>query len=129
MKNATKKDPAIAKCGAGKLVAILEMLESDGRIQLTESGRALLSSAKAMAAQPFAAELPEADRPLAVRLREWRKGKSRQLGHSPYIILRNSRLFAVATARPSDLEQLAACGVGTKFVEKFGAEILSLIAA
>lgn len=81
--------------------------------------------AKAAAAPP--AELSEADAPLFEQLKAWRLKAAE--GKPAYTVAHNSTLTAIATARPSDEQSLAAIrGVGPSFVAKHGADVLGIVA-
>jgi superfamily II DNA helicase RecQ len=74
--------------------------------------------------------LNEPQRLLLQRLREWRREKAEQAGIPVFIIATNSELLALVTRAPRTLEALRDIrGFGKKKVERYGKELLDLIAA
>ncbi len=70
-----------------------------------------------------------ADRELFERLRAWRGDLARATGKPAYTIFSNVTLLEIAERRPEDLRSLAACrGVGPAKLEKYGDEVLELVA-
>ena len=70
----------------------------------------------------------EIDEPLLDRLREWRQERSRALKVPAYVIFTDATLVAIAEQRPVDRAGLVAIsGIGAQKLEKFGAEVLSLV--
>jgi ATP-dependent DNA helicase RecQ len=68
------------------------------------------------------------DEPLLAALKEWRKRASN--GKPAYTVAHNSTLEAIAALKPATLADLAAIkGVGPTFVERYGDQVLGLIAA
>jgi DNA helicase-2/ATP-dependent DNA helicase PcrA len=71
---------------------------------------------------------PEA-RALFDRLRDWRKERAAGLGQPAYCVFTDATLTAIATARPARGTELAGLpGVGATKLDKFGAEVLALVA-
>ncbi|MFC5288856.1 ATP-dependent DNA helicase UvrD2 [Actinokineospora guangxiensis] len=71
----------------------------------------------------------EVDQSLLERLREWRHERSRALKVPAYVILTDATLVAIAEQRPVDRAGLVAIsGIGAQKLEKFGAEVLTLVA-
>jgi superfamily II DNA helicase RecQ len=63
-------------------------------------------------------------------LRAWRLALARQQGVPPYVVLHDSTLLAIVTARPHTTEQLRRVpGMGPVRVEKHGAAILAILEA
>ena len=74
--------------------------------------------------------LTENDLPLFNVLREWRAERSKEEGIPPYIICTNLQLAKIAVTRPSSLNALQGIeGIGRSKIEKYGKEILQIIAS
>jgi superfamily II DNA helicase RecQ len=74
--------------------------------------------------------LTDNDWPLFNRLREWRAERSKAEGVPPYIICTNTQLAKITVMRPSSLNALQSIeGIGRAKSEKYGTEILQLIAS
>ncbi|MGX7827077.1 ATP-dependent DNA helicase UvrD2 [Actinokineospora sp. 24-640] len=70
----------------------------------------------------------EVDGPLLDRLREWRHERSRALKVPAFVIFTDATLTAIAEQRPVDRAALVAIsGIGASKLERFGAEVLSLV--
>jgi len=66
----------------------------------------------------------------AQRLREWRLARAKADDVPPYVVFHDSVLQAIAAARPASLGELAQIsGVGPAKLERYGAEVLALVAA
>ncbi len=66
---------------------------------------------------------------LATLLRRWRAEKAKDKGVAPYSILHQKALQAIATNAPRTIAELKRqSGVGPKTLEKYGKEILDLVA-
>ncbi len=71
----------------------------------------------------------DAHAPLVVLLKQWRKQRAEAEGLPPYVVLQQKALLAIATNLPTDPAALKRqLGVGAKTVERYGAEILALVA-
>ena len=72
----------------------------------------------------------EVGRPaLVAKLKNWRRERAAKEGVPPYIILGNMALLYIVAACPATAEELlAVSGVGESKVEKYGREILDIIA-
>jgi ATP-dependent DNA helicase RecQ len=69
------------------------------------------------------------DQPLLGRLRQWRSEVAREHGVPAYVVFHDTTLHAIARLRPSSLEQIAAIsGVGDRKLERYGQQILALLA-
>ena len=69
------------------------------------------------------------DEALFERLREWRKGRASDLGQPAYCVFTDATLLAIAEASPTTTADLSAIpGIGTTKLDKFGAEVLALVA-
>ncbi len=76
------------------------------------------------------AELEAPVRPLFDALRQWRNEKAKSDGVPAYVLLTNRQMAAVAERRPSTISQLQEIdGVGESRTERWGKEVLALIAA
>ena len=75
------------------------------------------------------AQVAEADLPLFDALRDWRAERARRDGVPPYLICTNQQLAAMINARPQSLTKLGSIdGIGKAKLEKYGQEILALLA-
>ena len=69
------------------------------------------------------------DEALFERLRDWRKTRAAALGQPAYCVFTDATLQAIAESGPADVGALAAIpGVGPTKLDKFGAEVLALVA-
>ncbi|MET0420147.1 MAG: ATP-dependent DNA helicase UvrD2 [Acidimicrobiia bacterium] len=77
-----------------------------------------------------ARDLTDVDRPLYEALVEWRRRISNASGAPAYVVFHDATLAAVAVARPrTPRDLLALSGVGPVKVERYGDEVLALVAA
>ncbi|HEY8256784.1 MAG TPA: ATP-dependent DNA helicase RecQ [Gemmatimonadales bacterium] len=68
------------------------------------------------------------DSPLRASLEQWRSATARSMGVPVFQVLTDATLAALASGRIRDRSSLAALpGVGPRLIEKFGAELLSLV--
>ena len=66
---------------------------------------------------------------LVARLKQWRREKAKEENVAPFIILGNIVLLHIVDACPSTPEELLAVkGFGSSKMEKYGAEILNIVA-
>jgi DNA helicase-2/ATP-dependent DNA helicase PcrA len=66
----------------------------------------------------------------AEALREWRKGRSDSDGVPAFVVLSNRQLEGIAAAMPADERELLACdGIGPTKLERYGEDILAVLAA
>jgi superfamily II DNA helicase RecQ len=64
------------------------------------------------------------------RLRSWRSKRSREDGVPAYVVLHDATLRDLAAARPTTLHELAAVkGFGPTKIERYGDDVLALVAA
>jgi ATP-dependent DNA helicase RecQ len=76
----------------------------------------------------MAASGDPANAPLVAALKEWRLRVS--AGKPAYTVAHNRTLESIAATRPATLDQLAAIrGVGPAFIERYGEQVLTLLAA
>lgn len=72
----------------------------------------------------------DVDPQLVETIRAWRAETAREMSVPAYVVFSDATLAAIAEARPSEpSELLAVPGIGPVKVEKFGAELLALIAS
>jgi ATP-dependent DNA helicase RecQ len=96
----------------------------------TRRGGAGSAGAAAAGAAPRAAELTAEGEALFARLRAWRTSVAKELGMPPYVIFHDSTLRLIAAAPPSTLAGLRQVnGVGDTKLEKYGEQILEVLAA
>jgi superfamily II DNA helicase RecQ len=77
-----------------------------------------------------ARDLDDADAPLYEALVEWRRKISKASGAPAYVVFHDATLVAVAEARPTSRHQLlGVAGIGPVKVERYGDEVLALVAA
>ncbi len=106
---------------------------SDPRRHLAQQ-RAVLKRAKSRATPRTSKAteldaLSEADRALFEALRVWRSGIAKAAGNPAFTVLGNESLIAVAERRPrGNRELLAVKGIGPVKVERYGAEVLRIVA-
>ena len=70
------------------------------------------------------------DSPLLARLRAWRSEKAREQGVPAYVILHDRALHEIAALLPDSVPSLLAVpGIGVAKAERYGRELLTLVAA
>ena len=80
--------------------------------------------------ESYKEKLTENDWPLFNVLREWRVERSKEEGIPPYIICTNLQLAKITVTRPSSLHALQGIeGIGKSKLEKYGKEILKILAS
>jgi ATP-dependent DNA helicase RecQ len=71
-----------------------------------------------------------ADSTLLTNLRAWRSDVARKHSVPAYVVLHDTTIDGIATARPTTLGQLRGVpGIGDKKLEHYGADLLALVAA
>jgi DNA-binding MarR family transcriptional regulator len=107
-------------------------------VELTPEGRKALRDALVLeavvkksawqaGAPGDASAVPDGD-PLLQRLRAWRLEKAREQGVAAFIVAHDSLLRRIVAAKPrSESELRAVKGMGPRKMEKYGAELLSLL--
>ena len=61
-------------------------------------------------------------------LRTWRSEVARKRGAPAYVVLHDTTIEGIATARPTTLEQLRSIpGIGDKKLEHYGDELIALV--
>ena len=117
--------------------------EAHGALKLTEASRSVLKGEQRVELRRVRAttgtrrsrrvapsSLPPADMALMDRLRAWRLNLARSQSVPPYVIFHDKTLAEIARVRPRDLNALGDIGgVGTKKLERYGDELLALLAS
>ncbi len=71
----------------------------------------------------------DADDPLFVRLRTWRRATAKEQGVPAYVVFSDATLQAIAARRPGSIAELAGVpGVGAVKLDRYGAAVLELCA-
>jgi ATP-dependent DNA helicase RecQ len=71
----------------------------------------------------------DADEDVVERLRSWRRERSREDGVPPYVVLHDTTLRQLAATQPRSHDELSAVkGLGPVKVERYGEELLALLA-
>src|SRR5690349_12421796 len=103
-------------------------------VEITSAGRAALAAKTApvltLPAEP--ASVSPGDIPVQTldRLRHWRLETARAAGVPAYVVFHDSTLVAIASARPTSLnELLRVSGVGESKLRKYGEEVLEVLRA
>ncbi|MFN8232329.1 MAG: ATP-dependent DNA helicase UvrD2 [Actinomycetota bacterium] len=79
-------------------------------------------------ARPDATEIPHG--PVFERLRAWRRSRAQADGVPPYVVFHDRTLARIAERMPSDRDELIAIpGIGARKLERYGEEVLRVIAA
>lgn len=85
--------------------------------------------AKSAKKAELTAKIGEADGPLFEALRQWRYDVAQTIAKPPYVIAHDRLLAELAVAKPTTLPALAEfAGIGPAKLERYGEEILSVIA-
>jgi ATP-dependent DNA helicase RecQ len=72
---------------------------------------------------------PQQESPLVARLRQWRSAKAREQGVPAYVILHDRTLLEIAALLPASPRALLAVpGIGLAKVQRYGDELLALVA-
>ncbi|MCE9639066.1 MAG: RecQ family ATP-dependent DNA helicase [Betaproteobacteria bacterium] len=118
-----------------------------GALKLTEASRAVLTggqtvhmrkaqearrerAARKGAKSAVSAGLDDAARELWERLREWRAGIAKEHGVPAYVVFHDATLAELARERPVTEDALSRIsGVGTRKLERYGADLLKLMGA
>jgi len=104
---------------------------------LTEKGRLAWQEKQEISIQLprgyVASEVSEDDEPSAElfeELRNWRRRRASEENVPPYCVLGDKTLRAIAALKPSDEDALAqVSGVGPRKIEKYGVDILAIVAS
>ncbi len=103
--------------------ALVEVETDDGFRVLHASPGATLPALGPKQAGPV-------DDSLVERLRSWRRERSRDDGVPAYVVLHDATLRDLASSRPATLHELAAVkGLGPAKIERYGDEIIAVVAA
>ena len=118
-----------------------------GALKLTEASRAVLTGGQTLhmrkaqearrertarkgAKSAVSAGLDDAARELWERLREWRAGIAKEHGVPAYVVFHDATLAELARERPVTEDALSRIsGVGTRKLERYGADLLKLMGA
>src|SRR5262249_35422501 len=105
--------------------------ESDPRQRIADARRSVRDAGGAASDRRHPARsLDGADAALYEALVEWRGKGAKAAGAPAYAVFHDATLVAVAEARPRDRRQLlAVAGVGPVKVERYGDDVLALVAA
>jgi superfamily II DNA helicase RecQ len=106
------------------------MTRAKRHLALTWSGRPsrFLAELGVRAAAP--ARDAEPDDPLYVALKQWRLQRATADELPAYVVFHNTTLAQIAGRRPRDLAELGAVpGVGPTKLERYGTEVLAVLAA
>jgi ATP-dependent DNA helicase RecQ len=83
-----------------------------------------------LAAQPAGQAAATGNPALVAALRMWRSNVARKHGVPAYVVLHDSTIEGIATARPTTLTELRGiAGIGDKKLEHYGAELIALVNA
>ena len=110
------------------------MTRAKRHLAVTWSGRASrfiqelgVATAAATAASPRA---QEPDDPIYMALKQWRLRRATDDELPAYVVFHNTTLAEIAGRRPRDLAELGAVpGVGPTKLERYGKEVLAILAA
>jgi len=93
-------------------------------------GTAALGGKNGRGRDSWSDKVPASRRALFDRLREWRNERGTKDGVPPYLVLTNRQLAAIVEADPDCPARLADIeGFGPKRVEKYGKDVLRILAA
>jgi ATP-dependent DNA helicase RecQ len=83
-----------------------------------------------LAVQPAGQAAATGNPALVAALRMWRSNVARKHGVPAYVVLHDSTIEGIATARPTTLTELRGiAGIGDKKLEHYGAELIALVNA
>jgi ATP-dependent DNA helicase RecQ len=109
----------------GETEVMLREQAAGSRIRATR-----VKSRRGDLAQPPAGRGETGSPTLLAALRAWRSHVARQRGVPAYVVLHDSTIDGIATARPATLAQLRGIpGIGDKKLEHYGDELIALVKA
>jgi ATP-dependent DNA helicase RecQ len=109
----------------GETEVMLREQAAGSRIRATRT-----KSRRGDLAQPSAGRGETGSPTLLAALRAWRSQVARQRGVPAYVVLHDSTIDGIATARPATLTQLRGIpGIGDKKLEHYGDELIALVKA
>jgi ATP-dependent DNA helicase RecQ len=109
----------------GETEVMLREQAAGARIRATR-----VKSRRGDLAQPSAGRGDTGSPTLLAALRAWRSQVARQRGVPAYVVLHDSTIDGIATARPATLTQLRGIpGIGDKKLEHYGDELIALVKA
>ncbi len=107
------------------------ILRGEAQVMLREDGPAITRPSRSAAARAVSSASVAAPGSSDVfeALRAWRAEAARAQAVPPYVIFHDTVLRDIAAVRPASLDQLGAIkGVGTSKLERYGAQLLKLLA-
>ncbi len=94
----------------------------------TKAGKGRKGKAATHSRSSAKADGPKGDAGTVDRLREWRRGVSKAMGVPAFRVMTDKTMHAMASAAPKSLQGLMGInGVGPKFIERHGAQVLALL--
>ncbi len=106
-----------------------EIYEFDRSLRQTSKALAAITPEAKDAVEVIETEKPEPNQALLKQLKSWRLARSRSESVPPYVIAHDSVFETIAAKLPDSKGQLLAIkGFGPAKLEKYGADILSLVA-
>ncbi|HET9243392.1 MAG TPA: HRDC domain-containing protein, partial [Gaiella sp.] len=129
-----RRSPAYGSLAAATDAQVLRWvraLEAAGALVEVESDGFRVLQARPTESLPSFAAPPAApaDDPLVAELRAWRTSRAREDGVPAFVVLHDTTLDELAARRPRSQGELAAVrGLGPTKLERYGAELLALLA-
>ncbi|WP_375405008.1 DNA helicase RecQ [uncultured Amnibacterium sp.] len=106
------------------------VLKGEHPVRLRHDLERSSSGAGSKRAAPVAADLDESSHELFEKLRAWRAGQAKEQGVPAYVVFGDATLRALATERPQDRAALSGIsGIGAAKLERYGDDVLSILAA
>ncbi len=101
------------------------VLKGEARVELR---RVVVQQGRTSRLRALPTAIKPADGDLFERLKNWRMTQAREQAVPAYVIFHDRTLAEIATAKPSNLQALATIGgMGSKKLERYGAELLTLV--
>ncbi|MGB3303754.1 MAG: DNA helicase RecQ [Gordonia sp. (in: high G+C Gram-positive bacteria)] len=105
------------------------VLRGETTVMLREEVKAPARARKASRAAAPAADLSEGDRSLFEVLRRWRAAVAKEAGLPAYTVLGNKSLEEIAAMKPANRDELLGItGIGQNKLEKYGDQVLEILA-
>ncbi len=130
-----RRSPAFGSLAAAtdaQVTRWVRALETGGVLVEVESDgfRVLHLDAAASVPSLMTPKRTAADEPLVAELRAWRTSRAREDGVPAYVVLHDATLDELAARRPRSRSELAAVkGLGPTKLERYGSDLLELLAA
>jgi ATP-dependent DNA helicase RecQ len=130
-----RRSPAFGSLAAAtdaQVTRWVRALETGGVLGEVESDgfRVLQLDAAASVPSLTTPKRTAADEPLVAELRAWRTNRAREDGVPAYVVLHDATLDELAARRPRSRSELAAVkGLGPTKLERYGSDLLELLAA